>query len=892
MKRLLVFNFLFVLMCSVGYSQVNNVQSDKILKQLTADYDQNSNGVTSISTEGISTKTAFLLLDMNAKINENELVEKYNLIHKNGKLYASSFILGTAKLNKEHLYKMDVLPNSQAGNIHTALIPVEKIRQVAEHTEITYVQIGEKVYQLMDSARKATNVDKVHQATAPLTSPYTGKGVVVGILDGGFDFTHPNFYDSTGMNNYRIKRVWVQHDNTGTPPTGYNFGTEHTSMTTMINAQTDIPAGSHGSHVAGIATGSGGFPNSPHRGVAPESDIVMVSIGGINTELADAITYIHDYASSEDKPSVINMSLGTHEGPHDGSSLFDQFCDNAVGPGRLLVGAAGNEGSDRLYMSRNFSNTDTMLNSILVDPYQTLFATEAGIDAWASRATNFMVRISLYNDSTQSIEDATQFISTSSSAAIIDTLWGSNNIPVLVQMASEVNAVNSKPHIGVKFDNTLQPNLTRRILVTVIGKNTNLQMWTTDNPPRWFIGNPIIPASYTGETSHTVGEIGGTGNSVISVGSYCTENSLTDIDGNNHSISNTLLDISGFSSKGPTADGRTKPEITAPGQYVLSSQNSFLPQIDRTEVGDSIIVNNKTYYFNYSQGTSMAAPVVTGILALWLQKYPDLTIEQAIALMKSNAITDNFTGSIPTLGSNTWGWGKIDAFAGLNELINNIPPKPTYNPPIYCEGVKNILSASAGHNGYEWSTGDTTQNITESDYGSYAFRVRNQKGYYSPWSDSATIHELPDANIISFFNNVLTSSPAQTYQWYNNGNIIIGANMQTYMVITTGSYQVEVTDNNGCTNMSEPMQIVPNDIQQLSNTQDINISPNPATNNILVEGVSNATYTITDVSGRKLKSGVINSANNNISLSGIQSGIYFLHINEEGREQVVKFMKQ
>ncbi|MCB0700780.1 MAG: S8 family peptidase [Chitinophagaceae bacterium] len=894
MKKLLTLSMLFALFALGAFGQANNDQSYQLLKQLSANYDKGPDAVTSISTYGISPQTALLLLDLNNKINDNELVEKYSLIRKNSMLYASSFILGTPNLNKEHLYDMDVLPNGNAGNVYTALVPIEKIRQVAEHPEVKYVQIGEKVHLLMDSARKATNVNKVHQAAVPLTTSYTGKNVVVGVIDGGFDFTHPNFYDNTGINNYRIKRVWIQSNNSGTPPFGYNYGTEHTTMTAMLNAQTDLPEGSHGTHVTGIAAGSGGFPNSPHKGVAPESDIVLVSLGGINTELANAITYIQDYATSVGKPSVINMSLGIHTGPHDGTSLFDRFCDSSVGPGKLLVGAAGNEGSDNMHISHNFSNTDTILNTFVAEPTTYGYATEAEVDAWADRGSNFIVRLSLYNNITNSIEDATQFVSTASNTAIIDTLWGLNNVPVLVEIATEVSNLNSKPHAYVKFDNTYQPSLLNmRVLITIIAANTSIKMWTTYNPSTWFVSSPSIPFSYMGESSHTVGEIGGTGNSIITVGSYNTNNSWTDLDGNNISIPIVLGDISRFSSKGPTADGRTKPDITAPGMYVLSSANSFdTTSKDRSVMADSINVNNKTYYFYMESGTSMASPMVTGIIALWLEKYPELTPQQALALIKKTAIKDAFTGNIPAQGSNIWGHGKIDAFAGLNELINSIPAKPTNSTLSYCAGQNNMLNADSGHVGYQWTVGDTSQSINATQAGNYAYRVKNQLGYYSPWSDTAIVHALPNAAIISIFNDVLTSSPAVSYQWYKDNNMISGATSQSYTITTSGKYHVSVTDSNGCSNASTPIFISPTGIDNIA-TEGVRIYPNPATNSIVVTGLTSTTaYSIADVSGHVLKNGNIDDSNNLINISGLSAGVYIINLNTESNLKVIKLIKQ
>lgn len=284
-----------------------------------------------LPVKGISPKTAFLLLDMKAKeknpatITDGYLAGKYHLIRKGNRFYANSFIMGTKDFSISEMDQYGVIPGSNAGNIYTGLIPIDQLANVASAPTVIYVQIGEEVHLRMDSARKATHVKEVYQGLAPLTMPYTGKGVVVGVIDIGFDFTHPNFYDSTGTNNYRIKRVWNQKNNTGTPPSGYSYGTELTTQAAMLNAKTDDSSaspgnGNHGSHTTGTAAGAGGYPGSPYRGVAYQSDIVMVALNlaGVTTNLIDAVQYIQDYAASVNKPCVINMSIGTHTGPHDG----------------------------------------------------------------------------------------------------------------------------------------------------------------------------------------------------------------------------------------------------------------------------------------------------------------------------------------------------------------------------------------------------------------------------------------------------------------------------------------------------------------------------------------------------------------------------------------------
>ncbi|MCB0700781.1 MAG: S8 family peptidase, partial [Chitinophagaceae bacterium] len=575
--------------------------------------------------------------------------------------------------------------------------------------------------------------------------------------------------------------------------------------------------------------------------------------------------------------------------------------DGLVGPGKLLVGSAGNEGDRPMYIGRNFSNTDTSMYTFLA-AYVNGQARNSGpllAELWGVKNDQFNVNISIYNTATNSFEAQTGFVSSNSNNTFQSVLQGTNNVSVQYLIYTEINPQNGKPHMIIQALN-FQPDNDRKILLTIRGQNTSIKMWATNygaNNENIFT-NFGYGGVFSGSTTSTISEVGGTGKSVITVGSYVSKRSWNALNGSTYTYNSSYIQsmIAPYSSKGPTPDGRTKPDITAPGTTLASSLNSFYTARNNTNYifnTDKITKNGKDYYFFMSQGTSMAAPMVTGIIALWMERYPELTKDQAIELIKTTAITDAFTGTIPAQGSNTWGWGKIDAFGGQLLLNNSIPSKPNYNPPVYCAEQNNILVADSGHNGYQWSTGDSTRSITQTKVGKYAYRVRNQKGYYSQWSDSAEIHPLPNATITSLFNDILTAGPAHSYQWYKDGSPISGANQQSHKVDTTGEYYVVVTDSNGCSKASASIRVIPTGIEQIGRTGGINVFPNPATNNITISGLKDvAHYQISDLSGRVMSSGDINTGTQDINISGLSSGMYILHIDSAGEQYMIKLSKQ
>ena len=159
------------------------------------------------------------------------------------------------------LENLGIHPKSQAGTIYTLRIPLNLVELVMGVSGISRIEIGSSLSMDMERELNSARVDSVHNNWGDLLDqPYFGTGVVIGIIDWGFDYTHPNFYDTT-LPNLRLDRAWDQNKNNGPAPTNYGFGTEYTSPSELLAAQEDtlyvFGPGSHGTHVAGIAGGSG-----------------------------------------------------------------------------------------------------------------------------------------------------------------------------------------------------------------------------------------------------------------------------------------------------------------------------------------------------------------------------------------------------------------------------------------------------------------------------------------------------------------------------------------------------------------------------------------------------------------------------------------------------------
>ncbi|MEO6231517.1 MAG: S8 family serine peptidase [Ferruginibacter sp.] len=608
---------------------------------------------------------------------DSSLINAYGIIKKNGVDYVNVFMAVTTDFKIADVVSFGFLPGTIRKTMVTGLIPIEKIEDIANHPHVQYLSAGEKASPALDSARNSTGVNLVHQGYQ-LSQSYFGDGVIVGIVDIGLDYTHPNFYDNTGKNNYRIKRVWEQLTTTGTAPLGYSYGRELTTQTQILNAQRDVTVYSHGTHVAGIAAGAGGGVSTDYVGIAPKADIVLVSSDGNAAKLLDGVAYIMDYAASVNKPCVINLSWGSHIGPHDGTSAFDQGCDQLVGPGKIIVGAAGNQGADSIYLAKTYSAVDTSLVSFIRFTGSPLGTNgQTTIDIWGVPNQDFKVAVNIYNTSTNQYEDYTSYYSAGVNATVIDTLYDADPVAdsCFLSISTGINPINNKPHAIVNIDNSKQRNNNQYLQIEILGKNTQTKAWAANGSAifssRGYGGNVL-----GGATTSTIGELGGTGNSIISVGAYTSKTSYQALNGSNQitSYPNAIGTIAPFSSKGPTADGRTKPDITAPGNAVISSFNRFDTRFTAgsNKVAAVVTYNATNWYFGVDQGTSMATPMVTGTVALWLQADPTLTPTKVKTYLKDSAITDAFTGAIPQAGSNVWGWGKLDAYRGLKKVLNSV----------------------------------------------------------------------------------------------------------------------------------------------------------------------------------------------------------------------------
>ena len=227
------------------------------------------------------------------------------------------------------------------GGYAVVTLPESEIKAYSARKQIEFIEKPKRLYFETFQAREASCILPVQAGSNGLT----GKGILVGVVDSGVDFFHPDFRNEDGSS--RILRLWDQSIN-GNPPEGYTRGTEYTKEEideALVLGETEgrrlialhieevsvarplIPSGDfsgHGTAVLGIAAGNGRASDGVNRGVAYESEILVVKLGnaGANsfprtTELMEGIDYLVRQAAAMGKPIAINISFGNNYGSHE-----------------------------------------------------------------------------------------------------------------------------------------------------------------------------------------------------------------------------------------------------------------------------------------------------------------------------------------------------------------------------------------------------------------------------------------------------------------------------------------------------------------------------------------------------------------------------------------------
>ena len=579
------------------------------------------------------------------------------------KKYVSALIKSNNKFNATKDLPEGFMLSTSVGDIHSLKIEVGSLNQIQNLKNVLNLEVSRKINPNLDKAVIDLRVDSVWENLTSKGLPITGKNVIIGITDWGFDYTHPMFYD-TALQQTRIIAVWDQFRNGGTPPSGFTYGAEIEGVTNLLATESDTACvyydyAKHGSHVAGIAGGSGAGVGL--KGMAYESEFLFSQFYLDEASALDAVNWMHQKAKGLGKRLVINMSWGLyHIGTLDGNGLLSQALDQLATDGLIVVTSAGNNGDVAFHIEKDFTG-DTIFSKVNFDSYignPNIWGQD--LSMWGEPGNSFSARIEIYNGYV--LETYSRFYNTSFSGSFNDTVLLAGTDSVYIEVLKETShPLNQKPFLRLSVKNE---NVLKRVILRATSTSGKVHFFNVTNlsngAGNWGMPFGAFGSGATlGDQFYSVGEPACT-KSVIAVGAHSSQINLTNGTIINGSIAN-------FSSYGPNLDGSMKPDITAPGVNVESSISSFTTR--SYTKSRSVSFNGKSYDFARFSGTSMSSPATAGVVALMLQANPNLNADEVKQILKSTARQDDKTGVLPAEGSTLWGFGKVDAFKAVEQAL-------------------------------------------------------------------------------------------------------------------------------------------------------------------------------------------------------------------------------
>ena len=487
----------------------------------------------------------------------------------------------TGNLNSLRQKYPSILITELLNNYGILTLPESLIDSVVSEDTITYMEKPKQLFFEVNDGKRASCITPL-QTRAPELS---GRGILLGIIDSGIDYAHPDFRLPDGQT--RIVSLWDQtipSNSALSPPDGYSLGTLFSQE--IINAALDMngvqerysvcpsqDVSGHGTHVAGIAAGNGRASDGVYRGVAYEADLLIVKLGtpGENSFPSTSLLMMGiDYCVREslrrNQPLALNLSFGNTYGSHSGSSLLETYLDSVSELGRIsIIVGSGNEGASSGHIGGVLDSSQTEIIEFSISN----FTTSLNIQLWKYYWDEF--RVTLTPPVGESVALPTE-------SGTWRYRFGE----------TEVYSYNGEPTPYTPFqeiyldflpaDTYLSPGVWTLRLIPQSIRNGRWDMWL----PSASIRNQAT--AFLRPTPTTTLTIPSTAARVITVGAYdARQNTLAPFSGRGFTWNNQYI----------------KPDLLAPGVDIISCAPGG--------------------GYASRSGTSMATPFVTGTACLFMQ---------------------------------------------------------------------------------------------------------------------------------------------------------------------------------------------------------------------------------------------------------------------------------
>lgn len=517
-----------------------------------------------------------------------------------------------------------------------------------------------KAIPTMDRAREFFNAEAMHAGT-DLPHPYTGKNVVAGICDTGFDPLHINFYDAEGNN--RVRRI-IQYKESA----GERIVVE--SEDSYRNWITDNDVQSHATHVAGIMGGS--CTETGYQGMAPGADLVITTSELTDVGLLCGAEDILDYAREQGKPAVINMSMANYLGPHDGSGLFSQYLDK-IGEEAIVVMSSGNAGDYTGGIHYTFTTERPELRFNLSNHYWTQFDMYGATQCWSGDNSPLRVRLCIYDGNIkenifffpwQTLRKGEQFM-VSSEGETSDDIEYAKYFDGIFTLEGGIDAENGRYNVTAQYDaktgieSSGGPWARYLMSLEIEGEPGKDVFVYSDNRYTRLTTFPGYPAP---NSSLSFSDLS-SGFNLVSVGMYVNRLSSED----DPATAIPPGTVSPYSSYGTLPDGRVMPHTVAPGWNIISSGSTPYFEANPDKAAESMEcfqANGRDNHYINGGGTSMSSPYVAGAIACWLEANPSLKINDVQRIISETNVKD-----IPKPTDPHNGQGFFNPYKALQEVV-------------------------------------------------------------------------------------------------------------------------------------------------------------------------------------------------------------------------------
>ena len=637
-----------------------------------------------------------------------------------------------------------------SGSPYVARIAASDLERLAAIPGVSYVEASRPYRPVVDASVPATGAVEAWKLSGPSSQPLTGHGVLIAVVDTGVDWSHLDLRNADGttrilhlldqtcsVTDYApcattgevstAGREWAASDINGWLTAGQLPGEVVDTETgarlpddTFPGATCDVAAGcGHGTHIASVAAGTGHSHSSrTFRGVAPDADLLIVRSDLESASIMRAWSWIIEKAKALGRPVVILNAFGSDFGPHDGTDSVERELDRLSGSGVIFVVAAGNAGNGLKHAFGTVADGTSskfafQLTAEGVGSFSLWYpATEQWRFSLVKAGSTEPVATVSPGEQTGDIAvqdgSATTTLTVDASAAPHSVHTTLNHLSLTISrptggqsgaLIGELSRVSGSGTIRWDAWTTAGELAFYRTGLggTTGGKDTSRTLTEPANAAR-----AISVAAYTTRltwpcdalptpTPTLAAGLTPTATSTASPTATATPSCTTDLRSHATPVP-TPGGVAHFSSRGPTRDGRKKPDLTAPGQPIIGARAIRVPTPNPAPYASTHQVMR--------QGTSLAAAHAAGAIALLLQVNPIMSPEDVAAVLRNTAQHDAHTAThmgTATPWSEPWGAGKLHVLSAAQTVIATTPtitPTPT-NTPIHTATATSTPTATA-----------------------------------------------------------------------------------------------------------------------------------------------------------------------------------------------------